>query len=200
MHRLRSGSTLLFVQSLFMVAFLALSPRHSSAQGTPTGSKAMDLAAFGGYINADPDNNNSKRISGVGLGADFTRYFHFPVAPSLELRYNYASGTRVTEASYLAGLRVQVDVLRRLHPYGDFLIGYGTIHYNVPLHPGYTGDNAAPRYYGGGIDLDVTGNFQARIDYQAQHWNFGVGNVSSPTAVMIGVRYVIPFRPYVSMR
>jgi hypothetical protein len=82
----------------------------------------------------------------------------------------------------------------------DFLIGYGTIHYFVPPQPGYNGENAAPRSYGGGIDFDVARSFQVRVDYQSQHWNFGEGNVISPTTVMFGVRYVLPFRPYVSLR
>jgi hypothetical protein len=92
---------------------------HCQAQETPTGSKALDVAAFGGYVNVDPNSDNSKRNNGVSFGADFTRYlFHYPVAPSIEVRANYASGARVDERSYLGGIRVQVDAIRHIHPYG----------------------------------------------------------------------------------
>ncbi len=198
MHCLHCGSASLIVLSFSLSAVLAFTPNRVSAQGVPTESKGMDLAAFGGYVNIAPDYGSS-RDNGFLLGADLTRYFHWPVAPSLEIRTNLANGPIANEDSYLVGLRAQVD-LHRFHPYADFLIGYGSIHYDIPPSPGYTHDNSVVKSFGAGLDYDVTRNFQARIDFQSQHWTLGPGDTLTPTALSFGIRYVIPFKPHVGER
>lgn len=199
MRRLPLGSVLPLTLSFLLFGLIALAPESSSAQGISTGSKSLDLAAFGGYVNINPDHGGT-RNTGFTLGADATRYLHWPIAPSLEVRANYANGAIVDEKSYLGGIRAQVDVLHRIHPYADFLFGYGTIHYYVPPAPGYTDDNSAVESYGAGIDIDLLSNFQGRLDYQSQHWAFDAHNTISPTAVTVAVRYVFPFRPYTNLR
>ena len=174
------------------------------AQDVPTVSKTSDIAVFGGYLNADPAFTAypNERSNGVQFGADFTRYFGWPVAPSLEVRANLANGAYVNEHSYVGGLRVGGDIFHRLHPYGDFLAGYGSIFYNHPVTPGYTHDNSLVYSYGGGVDFDVTRNFQGMVDFQGQSWNIGKGTEDkfSPSVFSVGIRYVIPFKPHVSAR
>ena len=195
----RLGLGRLLTHGGVLCGLLIFPQQRTYAQEVPTESKALDLAAFGAYTNVNPDSDLSKRNNGLSFGADFTRYIsHYIVAPSLEVRANFASGARVDERSYLAGVRVQVNATRHIYPYGDFQIGYGTIHYFVPPQAGYTEDNAAPKFFGGGVDFDVTRHFQGRIDYQSESWNFDGKNSISPTSLLIGMRYVIPFRPYVS--
>jgi len=177
-------------------------------QEVPTESKGMDLAAFGGYLNANPSYTGGSaypddRDSGVFLGADLTRYFHWPVAPSLEVRANLADGPFVDEHSYLAGVRVQGDIFRRYHPYGDFLAGYGSTYYHHPVIPGYNHDNSVVSSYGVGLDIDLMRHFQAMVDFQGQRWNIGNGgpvDKFSPSIFSIGIRYVIPFKPQISQQ
>jgi hypothetical protein len=192
--------------SLLLVFALITIPLYS--QGIPTESKGMDLAAFGGYLNANPAYVPSPaypndRNSGTFFGADLTRYFHLPVAPSLEVRANFADGAIVDEHSYLGGLRVQGDLFHRYHPYADFLAGYGSIHFNHPTIPGYTHDNSTVYSYGGGLDVDLMRHFQARVDFQGQRWALGTDGPNdkfSPSILSIGLRYVIPFKPHVSQQ
>jgi len=177
------------------------------AQDVPTISKASDVAVFGGFVSANTaytDGSVYPNDPGKGafLGMDFTRYFHLPVAPSLEGRANVVQGPYINEHSYLGGLQVQGNIFDRFHPYGDFLAGYGSILYNRPAVPGYTHDNSLVYSYGGGVNLDVTRNFQAMLDFQAQSWKIGNNATEkfSPIMFSIGFRYVIPFGPHLSAR
>ena len=134
--RLRSALWIVEAAVLCAAAF----PLPCFAQATPTATKSADLSVFLGYNSVKPDYGPYRNDGGT-FGVDFTRYFHFPVSPSLELRANFANGTTVNERSYLFGLRAQADSLRRVHPYVDFLAGPGTIHFNFPSG-GDTGDNS----------------------------------------------------------
>lgn len=126
---------------LVAAVFTVLSPGVAAlAQATPTATKTADVSVFAGFLSASPD-YGPYRNTGGSLGLNFTRYFHLPVAPSLELRANLADGDTVNERTYLFGLRAQAEVLRRFHPYADLLVGPGNIHFNFP-NGGYTGDNS----------------------------------------------------------
>ncbi len=176
-----------------VLAISVYSPRTRPA--IPAASKTVDFSAFGGFVHDIPDygpyGNN-----GVTFGVDITRYFHFPVQPSLEARVNVATGKTVRENTYLFGIRAQGSVLRRYHPYADLLVGPGTIHFQTPPAPGYTGDNSTVWSYGGGLDVDFLTNFQAKIDFQYQSWNLGTNYTLSPSLTVIGIGYRIPFRPH----
>lgn len=171
---------------------------EARAQAGITASKSADISVFAGYLNTTPDAYSSPRDSGVTFGVDFTRYFHFPVAPSLEARANVADGSVVNERSYLFGLKGEVqDIhgLPRIHPYADFLAGPGNIHFNFGSS-GYVGDNSPVYSLGGGADIDLMRTFQFKVDYQRQHWNTGEVTFT-PGALTIGVTYRIPFHPHV---
>jgi hypothetical protein len=203
MHRPYPPSILLTV-TVAIAALLALAPSRASAQEFPTASKDMDISAFGGYENLDPSYYSAPRDSGLLLGADLTRYIgHWPVAPSVELRANFAGGPTVNEHSYLFGLRAQGHVFRRYYPYADVLVGLGSIYYNHPTIPGYTHDNSIVFSFGGGVDIDLIHNFQAKLDIQGQHWNLGTGNDSdilTPSVISIGLAYRIPFKPHFAQK
>ena len=179
--------------SLLLATAALLLPR-AVAQATSTATKTADLSVFFGFSTVQPD-YGPYRNSGGSLGIDLTRYFHFPVAPALELRANFANGSTVNERSYLVGLRAQADFLTRFHPYGDFLAGPGNIHFNFPNN-GYTGDNSIVYSYGGGVDIDLVNNFGAKIDFQGQHWNTGENSTFTPSLLLIGVTYRIPFEAH----
>jgi opacity protein-like surface antigen len=174
-------------------------PATCRAQATSTASRSLDLAAFGGYTGARPD-YGPYHDQGMGFGIDVTRYFHLPIVPSLEGRGNFLSGTAVSQKTFLVGLRAEYPLGHRLHPYANFLVGAGTMHFK--FIPGYTSDNSTVYSYGGGIDVDIVHNIQLKVDGQYQSWNLGKsgGNPNgpftlTPEVLLFGVEYHIPFRP-----
>ncbi len=165
------------------------------SQAVRTASKSADVSVFAGFGDADPAYGPDRATGGM-FGANYTRYLHIPVEPSLEFRANFLSNTYVSEHTYLAGVRAAVP-LHSLRPYVDFLVGPGTIHF--PQNFSYVSDNSTVYSYGGGLDVPVYRNFALKLDVQGQHWNTGEF-VYTPTLGTIGVVYTIPFRPHVSQR
>jgi hypothetical protein len=178
---------------LFFVLLAALAPPAHS-QALYTASKRSDMSAFAGFLWEHPDQglvNNS----GATIGLNATHYFRFPIAPSLEVRANLGMGSTVTERSLVTGIRAQSD-FRKFHPYGDFLIGPGSIRFHQALPP-YT-DYSTVRSFGGGFDYDLIGNFQAKVDFQMTHWNLGQKPplIFQPEVFTLGIAYRFPFRMY----
>lgn len=190
MQRLRPWFHVLSINVLAPLVFSLVVFGHAVAQASRTASKTQDISVFGGAEIANPeygpDNN-----SGIALGADFTRYFHFPVQPSFEVRANFNRGTYAYENSYLVGVR-GAHSFRVLTPYVDFLVGPGDIHY--PLNTFYTGDNSTVYNFGGGLEAGLFQNFSLKLDLQKQRWNTGTYRFQ-PVVGVIGVTYHIPFRP-----
>jgi opacity protein-like surface antigen len=180
------------------VLVLALaSPSRSLAQAGATASRGAGISAFGGYINSNPE-YGSARNTGEAFGLNLIKFLKLPVNPSLEGRYNRDNGTYAQETSTLGGIRLQTDALHafKVHPYVDFLIGSGTIHFNTNS-PGYTSDNSTVYNFGGGVDIDLIHNFQLKADYQYQHWKLGQeSDAFTPNLILIGVTYQFHFRDY----
>jgi len=186
--------------------FLPLASFPTHAQQLSTESKGAELSAFGGFSYVKPDIGNHND-TGASVGAAFTRFFpSLPIEPSLELRGTYASGSYANERSVSFGLQVS-HRFRRFHPYGDFLVGAGSIVYAVDPAPYEHSDKGLAFTYGGGLDYDLVHHFRLRLDAQQQHWNLGLNPTLAPghstftlTPVLftIGVNYIIPFHPHVS--
>lgn len=172
------------------------SASRTFAQRASTAFKTAEISAFGGYINENAA-LGPYRDQGFTAGLNYTRFFHFPVAPSLEARANFARGTAVNEKSYLIGLRAEVTTLGRLHPYVDYLAGLGTVHYNTSFYgPDFSlGDRSAVFSYGGGINFDVAPHWQFKADVQRQQWRPDLEKLY-PTPFLIGVTYRIPFKRF----
>jgi len=200
MSCLRKCLTFPVVPVLMVMSALMPALRRCSGQEVPTESKGADISVFGGVTNLAPGYVTGRETGGTA-GVDFTRYFAWPVAPSIEIRANTANGSQVEERSYLVGFRAKAGINWRYHPYVDFLIGKGTIHYDHPVG-GYLGDNSMVYSYGGGIDIDVTRSFQAKFDFQEQKWNIGMdaSDKFDPNLITIGVVYRIPFKPNAGRR
>jgi len=186
------------IAGLMAIIFFTPALQRSFAQEVPTESKGADISVFGGVTSLAPG-YVSGRETGATAGVDFTRYFSWPVAPSIEIRANTANGSQVEERSYLVGFRAQAGINWRYHPYVDVLIGKGTIHFDHP-QGGYLGDNSTVPSYGGGGDVDLTRNFQGKIDFQEQRWSLGTLIKFNPNLLTIGVVYRIPFKPNVGRR
>ncbi|MDE1163070.1 MAG: outer membrane beta-barrel protein [Acidobacteriaceae bacterium] len=182
---------------------LACSCLPAHAQSVFTAEKGADIFVFGGYTYLKPDYGpDSVHNNGITLGADFTRYFRWPVTPSIEVRYTHASGPVVNEHTFSGGLKVGKTYRTRFHPYADILAGLGGVHYVTPPVPDYPDDTALAITYGGGVDIDVLDNWAVKADFQSQHWNLGKNATIkpdgedytlSPLAFTIGVSYRIPF-------
>lgn len=164
-------------------------------QAVRTASKSADISVFAGYQRVHPD-YGPYSSNGAMFGVDLTRYFHFPVVPSLEFRANFNSNIAVTEHTYLVGFRAAVP-FRRIVPYADILVGPGFI--NFPYNIGYTHDDSTVYSYGGGVELPIIHNVALKLDAQGQHWNTGEFTYT-PTLGSIGVAYTIPFRPHLHRR
>ena len=187
------------VPNRFCALFLALTlaftclGHRAHAQATTTASKTQAISVFGGVEFANPEYGPDNSTGGA-VGLNFTRYFHIPIQPSLELRANFNSNAYVSERSYLFGLRAAY-AYGRLTPYVDFLVGPGDIHF--PRNTGYVGDNSIVYNYGGGVELDLVRNFALKLDIQQQRWNTGELGFT-PVLGIVGITYRIPFKPNVT--
>lgn len=193
-------SSILSLPILGCLLLSALPQAH--AQRSVTAEKRADISAFAGFTYSRPDYGTPKN-SGFTIGADYTRYFHFWLVPSLEIRGTYDNGKVLKEYNALGGLRVKHD-FNRFHPYGDFLFGATWINYNQPPAVNYTHDQATTRAIGGGVDVDVYRNWAFKVDYQHEVTNYGFNGLSpkeqklTPDRYTFGVVYRIPFKKQVS--
>jgi len=147
----------------------------------PTAVQRLQLSAFGGlsavYTGLDLGKNGS-----LTLGADLALPpFRF-VRPTAEVRATYPvhDGQVASEKSVLAGLRVDVLLGRRFHPYVDFLFGRGEMDYsgNGYVYTNFVYDVTTTNVYspGVGLDYDLSEHFAVKVDGQLQQWS------SEPTA------------------
>lgn len=166
-----------------------------AAQAGPAAAKALDLGVYGGYLGSNPG-YGSYHNTGDAFGLEVSHSFAgFSLTPALEFRANLTNGAAVRERTYLPGVRLTGTLLHVLHPYGTFLIGVGTLRFNLSNLSDQS-DNSIVYSAGGGLQLDVARHFQIMGDFQYQHWDFGRGDTITPNLVLFGVSYHIPFRPY----
>jgi hypothetical protein len=172
------------------------------AQAIPAARKTGDLSVFALYNRLTPDygptNNN-----GIAFGVDYTRYTRWWVKPSIEFRGKIAHGSTVDESAFGGGIRAEKP-LGRYHPYMNFLVSAGSIHYhllNPPILPNgkpYTSDGTVTYSYGGGVDFDAWNNFAIKGDYQFERWHLDKYTPIdlSPNGWSVGVVYRIPFHAF----
>jgi hypothetical protein len=196
MQASKSGKPLLVPFTLSLFLWAALNAPLARAQKDGTVTKSAEISAFAGFTNIDSDYGT--RNNGFTIGADYTRFFHFPIAPSFEVRANHTSGISLTEESILFGLRLEAPFRQRFHPYATALFGGTKIFFKFPPTTTYTYDQTSAISLGGGIDVDVTRNFRAKFDYQQQFEDFGANAFNpdftlTPSGFTAGVVYRIPF-------
>src|ERR1035441_9994153 len=171
--------------ALFLLGILCATTRLASAQAMVGAERGADITPFVQTALVSPDWGLTRNL-GYTVGVDYTRFIRSIVQPSLELRMTGANGTTVNERSYTGGLKLQTAI-HRVHPYATLLAGYGTIAFNYP-NGRYTGDNGTIFSYGGGVDLNVTSQWKARVDFVQQHWNLDQA-ILTPTIFGIGIAY-----------
>jgi hypothetical protein len=188
-------------QLLLILAFSGLGPLmpQSVAQAsreTATQSVRLQIFAMGSYVRPDYGEQVSSPGFVVGGSAGFNlRHVHH-LEPALDIRYSRAMGSFVSEGVFAAGPRITWN-LTRIHPYGNFLIGAGTIYYHQinPAFPDYTRDNSLVPTYGGGADMDVSPTLAFRAEVQAERWRISdTLPAFNPVRVNFGLRYQFRFR------
>jgi opacity protein-like surface antigen len=182
--------------ALLILSFLILHSESLEAQGLPAASKEAAISFFGTYSRVNTD-RSSQKDNGFTVGFAYTRYLHWLLTPSLEVRAKVATGATVSEKTFGGGIRVE-HKFKNFYPYADFFGSYGKITFANPVTSG-------PRYYyddstvystGAGLDYDITPTWAARFDYQFEHWHTGLKNTFTPQIFSIGILYRIPFKPY----
>jgi hypothetical protein len=158
----------------------------------------MDFSAFGAASRVWTDYGYP--ATAYTIGAEFIRYYRWPVTPSIEFRYKSTSnGRTVDENTFGGGIRVE-HAIRNFRPYGTFLVSKGTIHYNFdhPYNPHptaepYTQDGSVVYSPGLGVDYDIAYRWAVLADYQYEFWNLGYNQTLTPRALAIGVLYRVSF-------
>jgi hypothetical protein len=181
------NSSVLLSSLLATVAVLVPAP-SLHAQSLATASRSAEFSAFTGVSYIKPDYGSKDQL-GFFLGGDYTRFYRL-VSPSLEVRASISPvGSTVGERIYSGGLKLS-HPLRRFSPYGDFLIGAGTLRYDTPLFLTGGGrlssDNGMVYTFGGGVDIPVTRHFSAKVDAQYNSWSLGTDATLTPFQVNVG--------------
>jgi len=77
----------------------------------------------------------------------------------------------------------------RFDPYAKFLVGFGSIDFNLNV-PNYRHDTRTVYTPGGGLEYRAFRNVWVRSDYEYQAWtNFIRGHTMDPNGVTIGAEY-----------
>jgi opacity protein-like surface antigen len=176
--------------ALLLLAILADEPK-AKAQTNATAYRAIGLSAFAGAQGVHPEFSDSPNIYGFLVGGDVTHYFRI-ASPSLEVRYNHATGSIVSQNSFLLGIKAEhaYGAEQRFHPYVVGLVGLGTIDFTDPGDLSYNRDNSLVLDLGAGLDFDVTRQFAVKGDFHIQHWRLGIESpVFSPEIVSVALVY-----------
>jgi opacity protein-like surface antigen len=184
--------------SLLTLVVVGLHSESLGAQGLPTASKEAAISFFGTYSRVSTD-RSSQKDNGFTVGFAYTRYLHWLLTPSLEVRCKIATGGTVSEKTFGGGIRVE-HRFKNFYPYANFFGSYGKITFANPITsvpgPRYYYDDSTVYSTGAGLDYDITSNWAARVDYQFEHWHTGLRNTFTPQIFSIGILYRIPFKPY----
>jgi hypothetical protein len=198
----------LFAPVLLLAAFWALSafadlaPR-AAAQALYTATQLESLSVWAGATGTEVNLPVGGRNFGISAGVDLRIWQFHGFLPSVEIRGTYpvSSGTIASEENVLVGLKVEHQFGRRLHPYGDFFYGRGSINYQGRGYISLDGLYLYQQTYsyvlapGAGVDIDLTHHFAAKLD--AQLWHQHVPVTSSGTlnsyAFTVGAIYRFDF-------
>ncbi len=147
------------------------------AQAVPTATQAMQLSAFGGLSGVFTDVLDGHNLSfTAGADLSFRPFFGLGIVPSVEVRGTipFESGTIAGQSSVMGGARFE----RRfgpVRPYADILFGRGAIDYQRGglSEPPYLYIRTTSNVYspGGGVDLDLSHHWAAKVDFQYQFWS-----------------------------
>jgi len=176
-------------------------------------------AAFPLFSQVVPAATQSSLPLSVGGGfSDFTSHYHTTYSGRLEGPTLWIDWNFYDVPKYLSGLGVEVEArdlnygrtgadaqlredtaeggaiytwrhYRRAHLYGKFLLGYGSVDFNVGV-PGYAHDSRTMYVPGAGLEYRVWRNIWARGDYEYQFWSDFFGHRAfEPHGFTVGALY-----------
>jgi hypothetical protein len=188
--------------SFSLVVFVVAGCPFSGAQATPAATQPIHLSGFGGLTGAYTGLKSSRNL-GLTAGVDVSFKPFYRLYPSAEIRGTYPvdSGTLAGERNFLAGLKLERPYRNVFHPYVDFLYGRNKIDYNNGGYPNpsqtllYVSTVGNILALGGGIDVDLTPHFAAKLDAQYERYQTPVvasGDLNS-VAITAGVVYRLDF-------
>src|SRR5258708_26581803 len=161
--------TLIF--SLLTLLLLVFRSKSLEGQGLPTASKEAAISFFGAYSRVNTD-RSSQKDNGFTVGFAYTRYLHWFLTPSLEIRSKIATGSTVSEKTFGGGIRVE-HKFKDFYPYANFFGSYGKITFANPITsvpgPRYSYDDSTVYSTGAGLDYDIPSNSTAPCAYQFAH-------------------------------
>jgi hypothetical protein len=165
---------------LSLALLLAMLGWTGAAQAQ-TAVQKMQLSAFGGgsgVLTGLEGGKNFSLTAGVDLALPPV---HSWLRPTVEIRGTYPldHGTISSQKSILGGVRADVLLGHRIHPYGDFLFGRGESHYGMGYFFGNFEYILTTNYVyspGAGFDYDLNDHLALKVDGQFQRWS------SAPTS------------------
>lgn len=173
------------LKSALLLGILLATAPFVSAQALLTAQRGSEIAPFAQATLISPDWGQTNNL-GYTVGIDYTHFIHFAVQPSLEFRYNSATGITVNERSYAGGVKLSTTI-HGIHPYATILVGHGNLDLNY-ANGNYRGDNALIYSLGGGAEFNVTRQFLARFDFTDQYWDVDSYSLT-PLTFGVGIAY-----------
>jgi len=180
------------------MAGVGVGTRTAQGQALPTASEGSSLSVFAGASGVYTGVGGGRNV-GITAGGDYSLRGFFGFRPAIELRGTYPihDGTIADEKSILGGVRVERPI-GRLHPYGDFLIGRGSIDYIRTFIIGYSEylrTDSTVYDVGAGFEYDLSPRIALRADGQYQHWDTPVINSGTAWAkqATVAVTYRFDF-------
>jgi opacity protein-like surface antigen len=181
-------------RKVLLAAFVFGASTASFSQVVPPVERhGLPLSLGAGYSNFDSD--YSGRISGFAVWADWSFYQAPGPLRGLGIEVegrdlNFARTGTVPNLRFdtiEGGPIYTFRHYRRFHPYGKFLVGFGSFDFTSDI-PTYSHDTREFYDFGGGLDYRLTRTIWLRGDYQYQIWpNFGES--LHPNGFTVGVAY-----------
>jgi hypothetical protein len=173
----------------FAILLLVLSALDARGQAKSTAGGPGSYLAAGAGASAFQEDYGRQVISGAWVFVDMNPTWRYGL--EAEARgLSFHTSEQVTEANYLAGVRVQLwKPGSRFQLYGKFLAGAGHINLPFNFESGYT-LALAP---GAGVDIHINDRWSIRAaDFEYQLWpGFASFGQLKPYGVSVGLRYRI---------
>jgi hypothetical protein len=185
------------IPRLILLALLSAAVSSAFAQVNPAatsgGTTSVPLVIGVGYSNFTMDWGPSHRSNGISAFVDL---YPFPGAmKDLGLEAEGRASRwgnpvpNLREDTGQFGVIYSVSQVPRIHPFGKFLAGVGSMDFPAfATVPNYKHDTFAVTSMAGGADMQVYGHFYLRAEYQYQWWHnvFGPGHTFTPNGITIG--------------
>jgi hypothetical protein len=184
------------VARLVLIGALSHSTGLSFSQSLPTATQRLQLSTFVASSRVSNDVAGDKEID-LTSGLDLSLPVVKGIRPSIEARGSYPLGGMVARQKvFLAGPGVGYDT-GRLHYYMNVIVGRGRINYedNGYIFRGfrYITSTSMVSAYVTGIDIGLTHQLSARVDFQYQHWTAPTPSFGSVNPVILSLGGVYKF-------